>query len=271
MIDLSSPIATGRTAEVFDWPEKEDGLDLVLKLYRDWAQPSWVEFELKMARVVCQAGIPAPRVFGDLVEIGGRHGILYEKLEGRSMLDEMKSHPAQLPQYAQTLGRLHAEMHAQPAADLPDKHLQTGWDLNHAEPLPEALRPKVLALLESLPRGDRLCHGDYHPHNVLMTPKGPAIIDWMTANCGSPSADVARTLLLLTNGDVEGMPLVRLLLLFGRRVLVQNYLKGYRAAAKAPLERLDDWRVVLAAARLNEHIPSEEKKLLEIVRRGVGG
>ena len=44
MTTLTHPIAEGRTAEVFPW---ETGL--VLKLYRDWCPPDWVERELMIA------------------------------------------------------------------------------------------------------------------------------------------------------------------------------------------------------------------------------
>ena len=36
-----------------------------------------------------------------------------------------------------------------------------------AEALPDDLRPRVLAVLDGLPQGDRLCHGDMHIGNVL--------------------------------------------------------------------------------------------------------
>ena len=41
--------------------------------------------------------------------------------------------------------------------------------------------------------GDKLCHGDFHPGNVLLTEKGAVVIDWMTASICNPWADMART------------------------------------------------------------------------------
>ena len=40
---------------------------------------------------------------------------------------------------------------------------------------------KLLAWLDTLPDGQRFCHGDYHPGNVILTKAGPIVIDWMTA------------------------------------------------------------------------------------------
>ena len=44
--------------------------------------------------------------------------------------------------------------------------------------------------------GDRLCHNDFHPDNIIFrTPEegGPVIIDWERAGVGDPIADVAGT------------------------------------------------------------------------------
>ncbi|MGA9349675.1 MAG: aminoglycoside phosphotransferase family protein, partial [Anaerolineae bacterium] len=60
-ISLTTPIATGRTAEVYAW---QDGQ--VLKLDRDWCPRAWVDYELRIARIVDAAGLAAP-VPGDLV------------------------------------------------------------------------------------------------------------------------------------------------------------------------------------------------------------
>lgn len=60
----------------------------------------------------------------------------------------------------------------------------------------------VLAVLGEMPDDERLCHGNFHPDNVLMTLQGPVIIGWMDATRGSPLVDIARTSLLLSMGDL---------------------------------------------------------------------
>ena len=48
-----------------------------------------------------------------------------------------------------------------------------------------------------MPEGDCLCHGDFHPINVLGAVSRPLVIDWSHACSGNPSADVCRSYLLL--------------------------------------------------------------------------
>ena len=52
-----------------------------------------------------------------------------------------------------------------------------------------------------MPDESRLLHNDFHPDNIMLTPNGPVIIDWIDATCGHPLADVARTL-IMTNFSV---------------------------------------------------------------------
>ena len=65
------------------------------------------------------------------------------------------------------------------------------------EKLPLKLRQAVLNVLEGLPDGEQLCHGDFHPGNILVTARGAVIIDWMTASRGTAAGDVARTAIIL--------------------------------------------------------------------------
>jgi Phosphotransferase enzyme family len=51
--------------------------------------------------------------------------------------------------------------------------------------------------LKNMPDDDRLCHGDFHPLNVLGEASQPFVIDWPDACRGDPTGDVCRSYLLL--------------------------------------------------------------------------
>ena len=53
------------------------------------------------------------------------------------------------------------------------------------------------------PDGDRLCHGDFHPMNILGDVSQPVIIDWPDARRGDPAADVCRSYLLMRSHAAE--------------------------------------------------------------------
>ena len=264
MIILDKPIAVGRTAEVYAWDEGQ-----ILKLYRDWCPPGWVDFEARIGRVVQDAGLPVPAV-GDMVEINGRRGLVYERLEGVSMFNTLIARPWTIVRFGRLTAELHAAMHASPSPfDLPDQRARLKGAIERAQSLPDDLRRKTLAVLETCPDGDRLCHGDFHPDNVLMTQRGPVIIDWMTATRGDPLGDVARTVLLMTVGEPPTGVLIRLLtrLMRGSRSVRTAYLKRYFESRPEGRERLGKWLGVTYAARLAEDIKGETKQLIAFVKR----
>jgi thiamine kinase-like enzyme len=58
--------------------------------------------------------------------------------------------------------------------------------IRNAPHLGDTLREKALSYLAALPDDKKICHGDFHPGNVLITDKGAIVIDWMTASSGNP-------------------------------------------------------------------------------------
>ena len=131
----------------------------------------------------------------------------------------------------------------------------------------------ILELLEGLPDGDRLCHGDFHPGNIMMAGGEPVLIDWTNATRGDPTADVARTRLMLRIGTPPPgtSAVLRGLSLFGRRVLVWLYLRAYRRVRPLDVEAVARWEVPVAAARFAERIPEETPALRACMERARGG
>ncbi|MDO5576698.1 MAG: aminoglycoside phosphotransferase family protein, partial [Fibrobacter sp.] len=62
---------------------------------------------------------------------------------------------------------------------------------------------QVLEKIDALPEGDALCHGDWHPGNILMSNTGKhIIIDFMNVCYGPWQYDVARSYFLLSKGSL---------------------------------------------------------------------
>jgi Ser/Thr protein kinase RdoA (MazF antagonist) len=106
---------------------------------------------------------------GDVVRINGRVGLEYGRLDGPSILQVFRERPWRLPAMARLLAELHLDMHSRPAADLPEQRERLQYKIQHAAALPDELRQAALAALYRLPIGERLCHGDFHPDNVLLS------------------------------------------------------------------------------------------------------
>ncbi|WP_328477883.1 phosphotransferase [Actinoplanes sp. NBC_00393] len=51
--------------------------------------------------------------------------------------------------------------------------------------------------------GDRILHLDLHPENIMLTARGPVVIDWRNATEGPPDLDVALSALILAQAATE--------------------------------------------------------------------
>ncbi|MCR8642935.1 aminoglycoside phosphotransferase family protein [Paenibacillus sp. N1-5-1-14] len=51
--------------------------------------------------------------------------------------------------------------------------------------------------MDRLKDGDTLCHGDFHPGNILLSNGHPMVIDFMNVCHGDLFYDVARTVFLV--------------------------------------------------------------------------
>lgn len=259
---LTKPIAYGRTAEVYEW---KDGF--ILKLYYDWCPPHWAENESKVAHAVVEAGIPSPAP-GEIVEVNSRRGIVYERVTGISMLQDMNVRPWTGFRHARSLAELHVKINQLSIPGLYSFKDGLANIIRNALNLNDSLRASVLDLLPALPDGDKLCHGDFHPGNVMLTGKGATVIDWMTACTGSPWADFTRTGILLTIGPKGAgkqlSPLIRLIIKF----LHQTYERRYLELMPDTKNERKRWIPIIAAARLEERIEPEWQALIELVEQG---
>lgn len=264
--ELGPKIAEGRTAEVFAW-----GDDRVLKLYRAEFERRQPERELRLGQRLQELDLPAPAAYS-VEEVDGRYGVVFERVDGETMLQVLAYRLWRLRSYGRQLAELQWEIHQQPGEGLPDLHERLGNYLASTDNLSESQRERGLAIFERLPRGDRLCHADFHPDNVLMAKSGPVIIDWESARCGNPLADFSQTRMEL---ELAALPphlplwqkgLARTLRSSFARLFARRYLQ----LAQPDRHEVEGWTTLTAVARLGEGIPEERALLLERVRTRLG-
>jgi len=262
-MEITQLIARGRTAEVYAW-----GSDQVLKLFYPSVGRGAVEYEQRLAQTVVAAGVNTPAV-GEIVELEGRLGLVYQRVEARSMLGEITHRPWAAKRLAYQFAELQAAMHACAAPNLPPMRRRLEEKIRGASPLPENLRQAALAALAALPEGQSVCHGDFHPDNILMTSQGPMVIDWIDATSGHPLGDVARTALLTVHGALPpGNPMASLLNWL-RSSFYRAYTRHYFSLSPYSADQVQAWLPVVAAARLDEGIGEEEHNLIRLVEQGL--
>ena len=253
---LGELIARGRTADIHAW---EDGY--VLKLFHNWFELEDIEYEARLARAVQASGLPVPDV-GAIVQVNGRNGLVYKRVDGIPMLEVLGRKPELVFRYARRLAVLHAQLHAQGfSPEIPPQRRRLENKIRQATALPARLQSLALAALDSLPDGDRICHGDFHPANVLLTSQGEVVIDWIDASRGNPLADVARTT-IITLGAANSAQISNPVMKAFVRLFHAAYLRQYFKLCPGGEAEYQRWLPIVAAARLSEEIPEVERWLI---------
>jgi uncharacterized protein (TIGR02172 family) len=274
--DLGTPISSGRTAEIYHWDQEH-----VLKLFYDWIILESIENEAWIACTIYESGLPIPEV-GEIVHVGNRHGLIYQRVYGDSMYKAVQRKPWNVIRYLRRSAELHAEVHSHSvSAGLPSQRQILERNIRQAVGLPRHLRAKALDALKAMPEGNQLCHGDFWAGNILMTRQGEVVIDWNRASNGNPLADLART----TNAAMAFLrthQIRRAFLSYGKsrfsqvkntlfRILVRltypMYVHRYFQLRPGGQEEYRRWLPIIAAARLVDEIPELDGMLIEVVEK----
>jgi aminoglycoside phosphotransferase (APT) family kinase protein len=233
-------LGKGRQAEAFQYGDR------VLKLYTLPAHKPLAFHEAATLARVEALGLPTPATHG-VQRFDERWGVLMDLAPGASFGDQMRAEPARAGEFLAELARLHVLIHSRSGDGLRSLRAKLAANIGRAQSLGPARRDHLLASLAALPDGDRLCHGDFHPLNVIGTPGAAMIVDWLDATAGPPAADVCRSWLLLRLAAPD---------------LAEPYLEAYARARGMPRAQAMQWLPVLAAARLGEGVAGEAETLL---------
>ncbi|MDD2717990.1 MAG: aminoglycoside phosphotransferase family protein [Candidatus Wallbacteria bacterium] len=258
-MNISDCIAKGRTAELFDLPEGR-----VLKLYFSTFHRSTVEKEFRNTLAVHKAGLPVPFPHEIIVK-NDRYGIVYEKVNGKIMTELMQETGIQLwiSQFADLHRKIHRQTDLKNLRILSHKLTENIQSVDFPE---RASKLRLLKMLSLLNHGASLCHGDFHPGNIIVSQPGPVIIDWTDCSIGNPMADVARTVILIEESGCLSDESARQLC----SDAITGYLEEYFQDPEPPPE-LEKWKILICAARISEGLDQKTTEWLHgKVRNGLG-
>jgi tRNA A-37 threonylcarbamoyl transferase component Bud32 len=178
----------------------------VLRRHKD-GRPATKQAEL--LRYAASHGYPVPA----LHDASGPDLVL-EKLDGPEMQEVLR--PWNIGRNARILAGLHRRLHEIP----PMPGLETAFG-----------EPRALL------------HLDLHPRNVLMTSRGPVVIDWANAANGPGQADVALMYVIGKTSRIDGPAVTRLVLGAGRDRFIAAFVAGAADAEFARvLPAVAEWR-----------------------------
>jgi aminoglycoside phosphotransferase (APT) family kinase protein len=206
-----SLIAKGRSAEIF-----ECGAGKVLRRLRDGRTVP--AHEPVVMRAVRAAGYPVPEVF----DVDGGDMVM-ERVAGVDMVKDIERRPWRARRYGALLADLHTRLAAIPVVPA----MLSGDEVTVAYGAPEVY-----------------VHGDLHPMNVILTDRGPVVIDWEGARIGPRDADAAISWMLLAIGELDDVPwFLRPIVGLVRAQLLRAFLAGVPRPSAATIRAACEFRL----------------------------
>lgn len=217
--------------------------DKTIKLFiENYSKSNILNEALNQARVE-ETGLNVPKLL-EVTKMDNRWALVSEHIEGRSLQEIMDENPEKLEEYMDLFVDLQLKVLAQRAPML--NKLKDKMQRKIAETdLNATMKYDLNTRLESMPKNNQICHGDFNPSNIIIKTDGtPYVIDWAHVTQGNGAADAARTYLLFN--------------LDGKKEEAEIYLRKFSEKSNTEKRLIQKWIPIVAAAHLSK--ASEEER-----------
>ncbi|MCI9564977.1 MAG: phosphotransferase [Eubacterium sp.] len=194
------------------------------------------------------AGVKVPSIL-EVTNQDDQWSFKTEPMEWKTLFTMMKEDPDNIDKYLDKMVEVHTSIHKFKCPKLPAQK-QKLTDYIQSADLNEDLKIDLLDMLNSCPKHNKLVHGNFTPHNVVISDDGHYIVDWNHASQGSASADIARTYIWMQMNMPE---------------YAEIYLKKFCDATNTSSRYVHNWIPIVAAARLAKKISGEEELLNSLI------
>ncbi len=221
--------------------------DLCVKVFDESFPKSDVLNEaLNQARVE-ETGLNIPKI-EEVTKIDGKWAIISDFIEGKTLQQLMDENPDKIDEYMDLFVDIQLNILSKKCPLLKRIKDKMQDKISQAD-LDATTRYELHTRLASMKKHSKVCHGDFNPSNVIITPDGtPYILDWSHATQGNGAADAARTYLLFV--------------LDGKQELAEKYLKLYCLKSDTARQYINNWMPIVAASQSVKGNPEERELLL---------
>lgn len=214
-----------------------------IKLFiEDYPKSNILNEALNQARVE-ETSLNIPKLL-EVTKIDNRWALVSEYIEGKNLEQLMKENPDKREKYMNLFIDVQLNILSKKAPmlnKLKDKMKRKIEETN----LNDTIKFDLNTRLESMPKHNMICHGDFNPSNVIIKNDGTVfVIDWAHVTQGNSSADAARTFLLFH--------------LDNKKEEAEMYLNKFAEKSKTDKKYIQKWIPIVAAAHLSKS--SEEEK-----------
>ena len=224
--------------------------DRCIKVFNtEYSKADVLNEALNQARIE-ETGLNIPKIL-EVTMVDGKWAIVSEFIAGKTLAQLIEEDPDKKEEYIDLLVDLQMTAHSKTSPLLNKLKDKMNRKISQSE-LDATTRYDLHTRLESMPKHNKVCHGDFNPSNIIITADGvPYILDWVHATQGNASADVARTYLLFwLNGDISG---------------AEYYLDTFCKKSDTAKQYVQKWMPIVAASQSVKGNESEREFLMSWV------
>lgn len=223
----------------------KDG-NTVLKVFdSDFSKADILNEALNQARIE-ETGLNVPKLL-EVSKIDGKWAIRIEYIPGKTLGQLMDENPDRIDEYLKRFVEIQKEIFSKQAPMLNKIKDKFNRKIS-ASKFDATTRYELHTRLDSMKDHKKICHGDFVPSNVIITPADDYyIIDWAHVTQGNAAADAARTYMMFC--------------LHGMDTLAEKYLNLFCAETDTAKQYVQRWMPIVACTQSIKGNESEQELL----------
>ena len=224
--------------------------DMAIKVFdANYSKADVLNEALNQARIE-EIGLNIPKI-REICMIDGKWAIVSDYIEGKTLAQLIEENPKKKDEYLEMFVDIQLKVHGLKSPMLNKLKDKMHRKISEAD-LDATTRYDLHTRLESMPKHNKVCHGDFNFSNIIVTEdKKMYIIDWAHATQGNASADVARTYLLFCLNKEDEM--------------AKKYLELFCKKSDTARQYVEKWMPIVAASQSVKGKEEEREFLLRWV------
>ena len=241
MSDINYEILAQRSDKVI----YKDG-DTVVKMFdSNFSKAEVLNEALNQARIE-ETGLNVPKLL-EVSVVDGKWSIRLEYIPGKTLAQLMEEDPDKIDEYLDLFVDIQKEIFSKQAPLLNKIKDKFNRKIS-ASRFDATTRYELHTRLDSMKDHKKICHGDFTPSNIIITPDGDYyILDWSHVTQGNAAADAARTYMVFC--------------LKGMDELADRYLHLFCKKTDTALQYVQRWMPIVACTQSVKGKPEEQEFL----------
>ena len=222
----------------------------VIKLYKNAPYDDIAE-SARIQQFLFDSGLPVPAVYGVRKISETETALEMAYIESKPFTYDGIGKDEQINALT-VMAKLQSMIYAVDASGFPRLADYFAKEIKSTPYLTAQIKEKAVDLLYSLDAGKtNLCHGDFHPGNIIYDGEKHWVIDWEEPSRGDPAADACMTYFYERR--------------FGGEESAEIYLRLICGEAEIKREDVLAWLPVIAAYQVNINDDEQRKFILDVI------